>query len=67
MMPTLHGGDVAWQLATDPGTRSINIIVCSGADQAEITRKLPLAKIPILEKPLDSEILLRLLQAHLTE
>jgi CheY-like chemotaxis protein len=67
MMPTLHGGDVAWQLASDPETQSIQIIICSGAEREEITRRLPLAKIPILEKPLDTEELLRLLRENVAD
>src|SRR6188474_1749702 len=53
LMPGMHGGDVAWQLASDPKLRSIMVIVCSGVGAREISRKLPPAPIPILEKPIE--------------
>jgi CheY-like chemotaxis protein len=62
-MPGMHGGDVAWQLASDPNLRSIRVIVCSAASQREISLKLPPARIPILEKPVEIETLLQLLES----
>ena len=62
LMPRVHGGDVAWQLASDAQLRSVRIIVCSGVPVEEIATKLPPARIPILEKPVDTEELLRLLR-----
>jgi CheY-like chemotaxis protein len=61
-MPHLHGGDVAWQLASDPMLKSTKIVICSAASQGEISRMLPPCRIPILEKPVDFERLLKLVQ-----
>jgi chemosensory pili system protein ChpA (sensor histidine kinase/response regulator) len=62
LMPLMHGGDVAWQLASDPALKSINVIVCSGVSSDKIAHRLPPARIPILAKPVDSQELLQLLQ-----
>jgi CheY-like chemotaxis protein len=62
MMPLMHGGDVAWQFASDPYLRRTRVIVCSGVPKSEIARRLPPAPIPIVEKPLDSNALLVLLK-----
>src|SRR5688572_4941345 len=61
-MPVLHGGDVAWQLQSDPELRRIKLIVCSGIPEREIRYYLPPNPIPVLEKPIDTEALLRLLR-----
>jgi CheY-like chemotaxis protein len=62
-MPGLHGGDVAWQLASDPILRSVKVILCTGASAQEFAHRLPPARIPILEKPVEVERLLALLQS----
>jgi CheY-like chemotaxis protein len=62
VMPNVHGGDVAWQLASDPVLRDTRMIICSGvASRGEIAGKLPPTEIPILEKPVDTEALLKLI------
>src|SRR5215212_10212386 len=58
LMPRAHGGDVAWQLASDPRLRDVRIIICSGVSPSEIARKLPPAQIPILGKPVDFDALI---------
>jgi CheY-like chemotaxis protein len=62
LMPQLQGGDVAWQLASDPELRSVKVIVCSAAPRAEIFLKLPPTQIPILAKPVDWTTLLQLIE-----
>ena len=62
LMPVVHGGDVAWQLASDPNLRNIKLIVCSGAPVQEITFNLPPNRFPILEKPVDIDALFHLLR-----
>jgi CheY-like chemotaxis protein len=62
LMPQLHGGDVAWQLASDPMLKATKIVICSAASRSEVARALPPCRIPILEKPVDFESLLRLVQ-----
>ena len=64
LMPKVHGGDVAWQLASDPILQTTQVIICSGISKSEISIHLPPARIPILEKPIDSEALLALLAGH---
>jgi CheY-like chemotaxis protein len=61
LMPNVHGGDVAWQLASDPGLRGVKVIICSGIPQSEIVSQLPPARIPILAKPVDPEALIALI------
>jgi CheY-like chemotaxis protein len=61
LMPDTDGGDVAWQLASEPSLKSVKVIMCSGLDPREFSRKLPPTKISILQKPLDSLALLELL------
>lgn len=63
LMPQCHGGDVAWQIATDPALRSVQLIVCSAIAQAEIAPRLPPMHIPILSKPVELNALLQLLPA----
>ena len=62
LMPNLHGGDVAWQLSSDPFLRRVKVIVCTGYPESEISRALPPAPIPIVEKPIDADALLRLIR-----
>jgi len=64
LMPGMHGGDVAWQLASNPLLSDIRVIVSSAYSAEEIRRKLPPAKIPILPKPIDFEALLRLIEGE---
>jgi CheY-like chemotaxis protein len=64
LMPRVHGGDVAWQLASDAELRNVRIIVCSGAPIEEVATKLPPTRIPILEKPVDTDALLQLLRGN---
>jgi CheY-like chemotaxis protein len=61
LMPELHGGDVAWQLASSPRLQNVKVIVASAYPKEEIQRALPPTKIPIMPKPIDMEELLRLL------
>jgi len=63
-MPEVDGGDLAWQLASDPSLKSAKVIMCSGLDAREFRRKLPPAEISILQKPLDSLALLELLPTN---
>ena len=62
LMPQMHGGDVAWQLASNPLLRNVRMVVTSGCSAEEIKRQLPPANIPILPKPVDSDALLALLK-----
>jgi CheY-like chemotaxis protein len=64
LMPNTNGGDVAWQLASEPSLKSVKVIMCSGLDPREFRRKLPPTKIPILQKPLDPLALLELLPTN---
>ena len=64
-MPKTTGGDVAWQLASDPLLNGTQVIICSGLDSSEFKRSLPPTHIPILQKPLDAQALLELLPAML--
>ena len=63
-MPKVDGGDVAWQLASDPTLKSARVIMCSGLDPGEFRRKLPPTEISILQKPVDSRALLELLSTN---
>jgi len=62
LMPRAHGGDVAWQLASDPELKNAKLVICSGVDPSEFKRQLPPKRIPILEKPVDVDALLALLK-----
>ncbi|MDR3406207.1 MAG: response regulator [Chthoniobacter sp.] len=62
MMPKAHGGEVAWQLHADPALKDTKLILYSGLSPEEVRPKLPPRDIPILEKPVDAERLLRLLE-----
>jgi len=64
LMPKVHGGDVAWQLASDAVLHATKVIICSGISKSEIASKLPPSRIPILEKPVNAEALLALLDCH---
>ena len=55
-------GDVAWQLASDPLLRQTRMVVCSGCLTAEFSSKLPPVRIPVIEKPVDSDALLKVLR-----
>ena len=61
-MPVLHGGDVSWQIATDPFLRDTRIIISSAFSDEEFRRKLPDKPISILPKPLDFEALVKLIE-----
>ena len=61
LMPSVHGGDVAWQLASDPGLRKVKVIICSGVPSRELRAKLPPSPIAIVAKPVAVEALLPLL------
>jgi CheY-like chemotaxis protein len=61
LMPRMHGGDVAWQLASNPLLRDVRVIVSSAYSAEEIRRNLPPTKIPILPKPIDFDALLQLI------
>lgn len=62
LMPELHGGDVAWQLMSDPFLHRTRVIICTALSAEEVAAKLPPARIPIVEKPVDPDALLTLLQ-----
>ena len=64
VMPNTHGGDVAWQIASERSLRDARVVVCSGVDAETFRRTLPPIRIPILEKPVNTEALLELLRAH---
>ena len=61
-MPVVDGGDVAWQLQSNPELKHIKLIVCSAVPRHEITFHLPPNPIPILEKPVDMAALFDLLR-----
>jgi CheY-like chemotaxis protein len=62
LMPAMHGGDVAWQFASNPLLRDVRMIVSSAHSAEDIRRQLPPAKIPILPKPIDLQALLQLIR-----
>ncbi|MEI9898759.1 MAG: response regulator [Chthoniobacter sp.] len=62
MMPKADGGEVAWQLHGDPAFNDTQLILYSEISPEELRSKLPARDIPILEKPVDGEQLLRLLE-----
>ena len=62
LMPKAHGGDVAWQLASDPVFRKTRMIMCSGVPVQEFSKKLPPVHIDIMEKPVDTEALMELIE-----
>jgi CheY-like chemotaxis protein len=62
MMPVMHGGDVAWQLASDEKLRGSKIVMWSGAPPTEIRRALPPRAIAICGKQLETEALLKVLR-----
>ena len=62
-MPKVHGGDLAWQIASDPLLHNVKVIICSAVSQEELRSKLPPARIPILAKPVDSDALVELLRS----
>jgi len=61
VMPVVDGGDVAWHIATEESLKSVKLIVCSGAPLSEINFHMPPRRIPVLEKPVDMDALLKLL------
>jgi CheY-like chemotaxis protein len=61
LMPELHGGEVAWQLASHAELCDTRVVVASGYDAEEIRRTLPPTRIPILPKPVDFDALLSLI------
>ncbi|HEY3899400.1 MAG TPA: response regulator [Chthoniobacter sp.] len=61
MNPKSRGGDVAWQLASERTLNGTKLILYSQLSTAEVRRKLPAGEIPILEKPIDVDELMRLL------
>lgn len=64
-MPQLHGGDVAWQLAADPLLRATKLIICSGCAPEQFAHKLPAVPIEVIEKPVEIEQLLKLIERSL--
>ncbi|MEI9898124.1 MAG: response regulator [Chthoniobacter sp.] len=62
LMPKLHGGDVAWQIASDPALKGVRIILFSEIPAVELRPKMPPLQIVILEKPLDIKRLIGLLR-----
>lgn len=66
LMPDLHGGEVAWQLASNEELRDTRVVMTSGHDAEEIRRTLPPTRIPILAKPIDFEALLNLIEETAT-
>lgn len=61
LMPSAHGGDVAWQIASDPQLKNVQLVICSGVNPAEFKGKLPPTRIPIFEKPVNPDALLTVL------
>ena len=64
LMPKAHGGDVAWQLASDPVLRNTRLIMCSGVPFEQFTNKLPPMPITMMEKPVDAEALVRAISSE---
>lgn len=64
VMPKAHGVDVAWQIASEPSLRDAKVVVCSAVDAEIFRRTLPPVRIPILEKPVDTDALLELLRTQ---
>jgi two-component system OmpR family response regulator len=64
LMPGMHGGDVAWQLASDPAFRDVRMVMTSAYSIEEIRRRLPPSRIPILPKPVDFNALLAVIQGE---
>ena len=62
LMPKMHGGDVAWQLASDSLIETPRMILCTGVSKSELACKLPPVRIEILEKPVDARVVLELLE-----
>ena len=61
-MPKAHGGDVAWQIASDRSLRDTKLIICSGVGFEEFRLRLPPVRIAVLEKPVKPDALLDLLR-----
>ena len=54
LMPEVHGGEIAWQLAQDPALeKTPGLILCSGVPIAYLEQKLPPVRINVIEKPVD--------------
>jgi DNA-binding response OmpR family regulator len=51
LMPKVHGGDVAWQLASDRELQDVPVILCSAASEEELHSKLPPTRAPKNENP----------------
>ena len=63
LMPRAHGGDVAWQLASDRLLKKTpQVVLCSGVPTHEFALKLPPIKIEVVEKPVDLDTLLGILR-----
>lgn len=62
LMPGMHGGDVAWQISSNPLLRDVRVIITSAYSAEEIRRRLPPSEIPILPKPVDFVALLTLIR-----
>ena len=63
-MPHAHGGDVAWQIASERSLGATKLVMCSGFDPETFRRALPPLRIPIFEKPVDTDALLELIRAY---
>lgn len=62
-MPGLSGGQVAWQIYRDLRLVRTRMIVCTGRSPSEVVSSLPPVRIPIVEKPIVAEALLRFLRS----
>ena len=65
VMPGWTGGDVAWQLTAHPKLRATRVVVTSGWSPDKIRNSLPPSVIPIMQKPIDVEALVRMLEDEL--
>src|SRR4051812_12242374 len=61
-MPKVHGGDVAWQIASDPQLRDTKVIIYSARHPGEIIHHPPYAPIPIVKNPVKTDKLLPLIK-----
>lgn len=65
LMPAMHGGEVAWQIAGDAELeRTPAVVMLSGVPASQFEIKLPPIRVTLLEKPVDLEHLVDLLREY---
>ena len=62
-MPGRTGGEVAWQIHRELTLVRTRMVVCTGRPPEEVAPALPPVRIPIVEKPINAEALLRFLRS----